>query len=136
MASYTPNYNLKKPADADSYDIADANGNMDIIDGALNTQNSKIETLNVFSDQAVHSTSGSFTKQLTAGHKYLVVVDRYSVTSSNYGGLYFVDFYSGGSHVSAIKESSGLTAISVADTGVISYTTGIGYMRLIFIHIG
>ena len=42
MATYTTNYNLKKPADADSYDIADANGNMDIIDGALNTLNNQI----------------------------------------------------------------------------------------------
>ena len=42
MASYTPNYNLKKPADSDSYDIADENGNMDIIDAALNTLNSKL----------------------------------------------------------------------------------------------
>lgn len=41
MASYTPNYNLKKPADADSYDIADHNGNMDKIDTALNTLSSK-----------------------------------------------------------------------------------------------
>lgn len=44
MASYTPNYNLKKPADSDSYDIADANGNMDIIDTQLNALNSRIET--------------------------------------------------------------------------------------------
>lgn len=42
MATYTPNYNLKKPADADSYDIADANGNMDIIDGTLGTLNNQI----------------------------------------------------------------------------------------------
>ena len=42
MASYTPNYNLKKPADADSYDIADHNGNMDKIDTALNTLNSNL----------------------------------------------------------------------------------------------
>ena len=42
MATYTTNYNLKKPADADSYDIADANGNMDIIDGALGTLNNHI----------------------------------------------------------------------------------------------
>lgn len=41
MASYTPNYNLKKPADADSYDIADANGNMDLIDSALKTLDNK-----------------------------------------------------------------------------------------------
>ena len=44
MANYTPNYNLKKPEDSDSYDIADANGNMDIIDGALNTLNNQIAT--------------------------------------------------------------------------------------------
>lgn len=42
MASYTPNYNLKKPADSDSYDIADDNGNMDKIDTALNTLNSNL----------------------------------------------------------------------------------------------
>lgn len=42
MASYTPNYNLKKPADGDYYDIADDNGNMDKIDTALNTLNNKI----------------------------------------------------------------------------------------------
>ena len=46
MASYTPNYNLKKPADADSYDIADANGNMDLIDAALHSQNEAIANLN------------------------------------------------------------------------------------------
>lgn len=45
MASYTPNYNLKKPADSDYYDIADDNGNMDKIDTALNTLNSKINKL-------------------------------------------------------------------------------------------
>ena len=46
MASYTPNYNLKKPADSDYYDIADDNGNMDKIDTALNTLNSNITRLN------------------------------------------------------------------------------------------
>ena len=45
MASYTPYYNLKKPADADSYDIADANGNMDLIDAALNAFNDNISCL-------------------------------------------------------------------------------------------
>lgn len=44
MASYTPNYNLKKPTDAESYDINDDNSNMDKIDAALNTLNSKIAT--------------------------------------------------------------------------------------------
>lgn len=35
MADYTTNYNLKKPADTDFYDIDDFNGNADIIDTAL-----------------------------------------------------------------------------------------------------
>lgn len=36
MASYTPNYNLKKPAQDDFFDVDDFNGNSDIIDTALN----------------------------------------------------------------------------------------------------
>ena len=35
MASYTPNYNLKKPAGTDVVDIDDLNGNMDIVDTQL-----------------------------------------------------------------------------------------------------
>ena len=35
MATYTTNYNLKKPAQSDSVNIDDINGNMDIIDTAL-----------------------------------------------------------------------------------------------------
>ena len=35
MATYTTNYNLKKPADSDSINIADLNGNADIIDEEL-----------------------------------------------------------------------------------------------------
>lgn len=40
MATYTPNYNLKKPDYGDVVDVADFNGNSDTIDGALiNIQN-------------------------------------------------------------------------------------------------
>ena len=35
MATYTTNYNLKKPADSDFINIADLNGNADIIDEEL-----------------------------------------------------------------------------------------------------
>lgn len=35
MATFTNKYNLKKPAPSDFADVADLNGNMDIIDGAL-----------------------------------------------------------------------------------------------------
>lgn len=38
MADYTSNYNLKKPADTNFYDVADFNGNADIIDTALNSK--------------------------------------------------------------------------------------------------
>jgi Flp pilus assembly protein TadG len=37
MATYTPNYSLKKPAQEDSFDIDDANQNMDILDTQLFT---------------------------------------------------------------------------------------------------
>lgn len=37
MATYTTNYNLKKPAPEDFYDIADFNGNADIIDAVMKT---------------------------------------------------------------------------------------------------
>lgn len=36
MASYTPNYNLKKPSQDDFFDVDDFNANADIIDTALN----------------------------------------------------------------------------------------------------
>ena len=42
MASYTPNLNLIKPADVDSYDVANDNGNMDKIDAAYASLNSNI----------------------------------------------------------------------------------------------
>ena len=35
MANYTTNLNLKKPADSDTYDIADFNGNMDTLDAKI-----------------------------------------------------------------------------------------------------
>lgn len=38
MADYTTNYNLKKPASTDFYNVADFNGNADIIDTALNSK--------------------------------------------------------------------------------------------------
>lgn len=35
MATYTANYNLKKPAGSENYSVNDQNGNMDKIDAAL-----------------------------------------------------------------------------------------------------
>ena len=52
MASYTPNFNLKKPAGTENINVSDINGNMDTIDSVLKTltdKNGKIATsLNEF----------------------------------------------------------------------------------------
>jgi len=53
MASYTTNYNLKKPASSDTVDVADINGNMDAIDTALA---SKADS----ADLAIVATTGSY----------------------------------------------------------------------------
>lgn len=42
----TTNYNLKKPGSNDYYDIQDQNDNMDVIDGALEENDTSIDTLN------------------------------------------------------------------------------------------
>ena len=42
MASHTPNYNLKKPAPTDFYNIADHNANMDKVDDALGQMETQI----------------------------------------------------------------------------------------------
>ena len=39
MASYTTNYNLKKPAAGENYSVNDQNGNMDLIDAAMKALN-------------------------------------------------------------------------------------------------
>lgn len=44
MASYTTNLNLKKPAGSENVAIGDINNNMDTIDQAYGTLNSKITT--------------------------------------------------------------------------------------------
>ena len=47
MASYTTNYNLKKPAPEDFVNIGDINTNMDIIDGALAEQGQLINHMDL-----------------------------------------------------------------------------------------
>lgn len=49
MASYTPNYNLKKPAGTDPVQISDINGNMDIIDTQLKATNDQIVPVDITS---------------------------------------------------------------------------------------
>lgn len=51
MAAYTPKYHLKKPAPTDFVDISDLNGNMDIIDEALDGKADLDESGKVASEQ-------------------------------------------------------------------------------------
>lgn len=44
MANFTTNYNLKKPLTTENYDIADQNGNMDIIDTQLKSHTDDLTT--------------------------------------------------------------------------------------------
>lgn len=48
MASYTDNLHLKKPARTENYNVADANGNMDIIDVAVGDVKGTINNLSNF----------------------------------------------------------------------------------------
>ncbi|WP_244833363.1 hypothetical protein [Clostridium sp. BJN0001] len=41
-ANYTENFNLKKPAQTDNYNIDDANGNMDLIDATLKKHSAQL----------------------------------------------------------------------------------------------
>ena len=113
MASYTPNYNLKKPADSDSYDIADHNGNMDKIDTALNTLNSNYTALKKIKTKYYEMQSsgdsigfsvlgipnGSFISALVTNVNYIVAVPyTYAGQTNQYLG--FINLSSMGSRAS------------------------------------
>lgn len=80
MATNTTNYNLKKPAQSDFYNVEDFNGNMDIIDGALN--NAGVNKI----DKVTNGTAGNM----------VVLTDDGGVAD---GGLKF-SIYNGGLRVS------------------------------------
>lgn len=45
MADFTPNYNLKKPLRTEYYNVADANGNSDIVDTQLKAVNDRVDLI-------------------------------------------------------------------------------------------
>ena len=63
MATYTPNYNLKKPDEQDFYDVKDFNDNADIIDEALESKVEKEEgkglSTNDFTNEAKNKVDNS-----------------------------------------------------------------------------
>ena len=86
---------------------------------------------------ASYPSSGTYSKQLEKG-VYFVTVNRYSVSSGEYGGLYIVDLtYNSAinSNIIEIKSSNVLNSITVADNYVLNYETNITYVQLTFTEI-
>ena len=64
MATYTTNYNLKKPADSDFINIADLNGNADIIDEELKNSAGRSSKVNL----TLYASSWSTEKKYTVSN--------------------------------------------------------------------
>ena len=69
MASYTSNYNLKKPAGTENININDINGNMDTIDTALKNHDNKLAIATAYPTKTAGSkwTSGTISLRKRAG---------------------------------------------------------------------
>ena len=72
MASYTSNYNLKKPAGTENININDINGNMDIIDAALAKTNESLTTYNANISAAERARYNRFGKVVVIGLTFTV----------------------------------------------------------------
>lgn len=96
-ASYTDNFNLKKPAQTDNYDIEDANGNMDLIDSVLKEHSTQLNEI---------------TNKISAIRFFSVVVDPNGQNSVNVV-------------LSDIKSSSIILAINGDYTAAVEYVVGI-----------
>ena len=77
MASYTTNLNLKKPAGSENVAIGDINNNMDTIDTAYGTLNSKITnqfgSLALIDLGTINGSGGTITLTTVNGTKALVM---------------------------------------------------------------
>ena len=93
MASYTPNLNLIKPADADSYDVANDNGNMDKIDAAYASLNSNLgspSSASTVTGADAFSKIGNIANILQNFNVELITSDQQSTTGLLYGRIYLV----------------------------------------------
>ena len=121
MATYTTNLNLKKPASSDQYNVADMNGNMDLIDAACG-KTSVTVTLN-----QTNVSSGSVTVTKTGR----VVNVRVGVTVSGSGTLQIATFsssYAPSSSVYFIMLTGGVT--SDTHNGKIGYVNSSGAISI------
>ena len=72
MASYTSNYNLKKPAGTENININDINGNMDILDAALAKTSGNLTINNVNISGAERARYNRFGKVVIIGLTFTV----------------------------------------------------------------
>lgn len=89
MATYTPNYNLKKPALNDKIRIADFNGNADIIDGAMNDNATLIAQLK--SDIGIVENTNTATHNISAGQYVIWKGSLYTASSAISSGATLSD---------------------------------------------
>jgi hypothetical protein len=119
MASYTPNLNLKKPADGDAYDIADENGNMDKIDTAVQSlresvSNSSISDTHIKAFTVSANSSKAVTPTVSRFQPFLILAQR---------NFLFVVY---ASYVTKLCGGSELTVTQDGSTGTITISNGVG----------
>lgn len=91
MASYTPNYNLKKPAQDDFFDVDDFNGNTDILDTTIKNISDSIPSGGFpleKSSTTIFNNDGSITETfLDNSYKTTVFNSNGSITETYYNSL-------------------------------------------------
>lgn len=121
MATYTTNYNLKKPALADKIRIADFNGNSDTIDGAMH--DNAVLGAQLKSDIGIVENTNTATHNISAGQYVIWKGDLYTASDAISSGATLSN-----ANLTAVS-GGGLNALnSKIDTSY--YTiTNIGFIR-------
>ena len=153
MATYTSNYNLKKPALADKIRVADFNGNFDTIDGAMNDNATLIANLK--SDLGVVENTNTATHNISAG-QYVIwkgslytasdaissgaTLSNANLTAVSGGGLNALNskFYtviSSGDNLNNYK-NSGMFFLNASASNIGNCPSGGGYSAMIVIGVG
>ncbi len=128
MATNTPNYNLKKPAPEDFYNIADFNGNMDTLDTALKS----VETTAGGKANAIHTHATSDITGLDSGLSSLApatIAGTSAPSTSTVGaiGQHYLNTASGVEYVCTAVSGNTytwkkVTATTAADVGAVPET--------------
>lgn len=116
MATYTTNFNLKKPDLSDPVDVGDINGNMDLIDTAMKAILDKLYPIG-----AVYMSADSTNPSVFFGGTWEAISGRFLLGA---GGTYTSGSTGGeATHTLSIDELPNITGTIVAGSG----STGGGY---------